>query len=109
MCDVVRYDIAKKTGTVIPNTFGSGRLQWQPAVTSAGTVYFIHENRGSQCGRSVMLVRSPVGGSNTVLVRFKKDYDVISTFADDSTGAPVVYFDRYRCGNPAGDIYKVID
>lgn len=56
-----------------------------------------------------MLVRSPVGGSNTVLVRFKKDYDVISTFADDSTGAPVVYFDRYRCGNPAGDIYKVID
>jgi hypothetical protein len=109
-CNVYRYDIAAKTTTLIANTFPGGVFQYSPSVTSTGTVYFIHSSNG--CGASVTLVRQPLGGSDTVLVTFNKGIDVLySTYVDDTTGTPTVYYDKSSCANGAthNDIYKVID
>ena len=112
-CNVVRYDIATKAKTTIPNTFARGRFQWDPSVTSTGTVYFIHDSR--VCGHRARLVRTPLHGPSTVVVHFKPGYDVLppfffgSTFADDSAGPPVIYYSRVNCSTANSDIYKVVD
>jgi hypothetical protein len=108
-CNVYRYDIAAKTTMLIPNTFPSGPDQYRPSVTTTGTVYFLHA--GSACGSSVTLVRQPLGGSDTVLVTFNKGIDVSSTYVDNTTGTPTIYYSKFSCTNSGnhGDIYKVID
>jgi len=108
-CSVLRYDIAAGTTTVIPNTFGSGKQQYAPSVASDGTVYFIHS--GSSCGASVTLVRQPLAGPKTVLVSFNNGVDVDTTYTDDSTGTPSVYYAKGACagGFIQRDIYKVVD
>jgi hypothetical protein len=108
-CNVYRYDIAAKTTTLIPNTFPSGPDQYSPSVTTTGTVYFLHA--GSACGSSVTLVRQPLGGSDTVLVTFNKGIDVNSTYVDDTSGTPTIYYSKTSCANGGnhGDVYKVVD
>jgi hypothetical protein len=107
---VYRYDIAAKTTTAIPNRFiTSGRFEYAPSVTKAGTVYFIHSGNG--CGTSATLVRQPLRGPDTVLVSFKKGVDVGSTFVDDTGGTPTVYYSQSTCtdGGRHGDVYKITD
>jgi hypothetical protein len=109
-CSVYRYDIAAKKTTLIPNRFiASGRFEYAPSVTATGTVYFIHSGNG--CGTSATLVRQPLGGSDTVLVTFKKGVDVGSTFVDDTGGTPSVYYSQSSCtgGGRHGDVYKITD
>jgi hypothetical protein len=108
-CNVYRYDIAAKTTTLIANTVPSGTQQYAPSVTSTGTVYFAHS--GSGCGAAVTLVRQPLGGSDTILVTFNKGIDVHSTYVDDTSGTPTIYYSKTSCatGGNHGDIYKVID
>jgi hypothetical protein len=109
-CSVYRYDIAAKRTTLIPNRFvANGRFEYSPSVTKAGTVYFIHSGNG--CGVSVTLVRQPLGGSDTVLVTFKKGVDVSSTYVNDTGGTPTVYYSQSSCANGGrhGDVYKITD
>jgi len=106
-CSVLRYDVAAGTTTVIPNTFASGKVQYAPSVAADGTVYYAHS--GSACGASVSLVRQPLAGPKAVLVSFNKGIDVDTTYTDDTTGTPIVYYAKGSCSTWALDIYKVVD
>jgi len=72
-------------------------------------VYFAHSGAG--CDNGVTLVRQPLGGSDTVLVTFNKGIDVNSSYVDDTSGTPTIYYSKTSCANGAnhGDVYKVID
>ena len=108
-CNVYLYDIAAKTTTRIANTFATGTQQYDPSVTTTGTVYFAHSGNG--CGNGVTLVKQPLGGSDTVLVTFKTGFDLTSTYTDDTSGTPTVYFSKTSCGGGGNhdDVYKVVD
>jgi hypothetical protein len=109
-CHLEEYDIATKTKMAIP-TQGTP-FDYAASVTSSGTVYFAHSGNG--CGTSVTLVKYPLGGPATVLVAFPKGIDVSSTYVDDTSGTPTLYYSKGSCkknaaGNHNGDIYKVVD
>ena len=109
-CHLEEYDIATQTKTAIP-TQGTP-FDYAASVTSTGTVYFAHS--GSGCGTSVTLVRYPLGGPATVLVAFPKGIDVSSSYVDDTSGTPTIYYAKGSCrtnaaGNHNDDVYKVVD
>jgi hypothetical protein len=106
VCSVYRYDIAGDVKTKVPNTL-TGKQQYFPSVTSAGTVYFAHS--GSGCGQNVRLVEW-VPGTTTVLVSFHAGRDLFSTTqtVPDQVAGTDVYYDRYACRANASDIYKVV-
>jgi hypothetical protein len=57
------------------------------------------------------LVKQPLGGSDTVLVTFKPGFDLTSTYTDDTSGTPNVYFSKTNCALSGfhDDVYKVVD
>ncbi|HXV33617.1 MAG TPA: hypothetical protein VD769_06375 [Gaiellaceae bacterium] len=106
LCDVFLHDIAAGTTTRIPNP--NRRQQYDPAVTSDGTVYFMRSGRG--CGTSVRLVRHPLGGTSRVLASLGAGRDSSHTYAlENDDGTTTVLFDRVRCTTRARDIFKVVD
>ena len=107
VCDVYRYDIAGDVKEKIPNTL-TGRDQYFPSVTTAGTVYFVHS--GDRCGQHVKLVEWTGGPSPTILASFGLGRDVFSTtqtVPDQNVGTDV-YFDKYTCRAGTADIFKII-
>jgi hypothetical protein len=108
-CDVYEYNIAARKTTKVSNTFASGKWQYAPSVSSTGTVYFIHSSTG--CGQNVTLNKRALGATRTTLVSFTHGVDIGygSTFVDDSSGTPVVYYPRYSCATREADVYKVVD
>jgi hypothetical protein len=105
-CNVFLYDIATGTTTRIPNP--DRRQQYDPSVTSDGTVYFLRSGRG--CGNSVRLVRRPLGGPSRVLASLGAGRDSGHTYAlENDDGAVTVLFDRVRCSTGAWDVLKVVD
>jgi hypothetical protein len=105
-CDVFRYDIAAETTTRIGNP--GRRQQYDPSVTSDGTVYFVQSGRG--CGKSVRLVRQPLEGPRRALASLGGGRDSFHTYAlENANGTTTVYFDRVRCSTGAWDVLKVID
>jgi hypothetical protein len=105
-CDVFLYDIAAGTTTRIPNP--NRRQQYDPSVTSDGTVYFVRSGRG--CGASVRLVRHPIGGPSKVLATLGSGRDSFHTYAlENDDGTTGLFFDRVRCSTGAFDVLKLID
>jgi hypothetical protein len=105
-CDVFLYNIAARTTTRIPNP--DRRQQYEPSVTSDGTVYFVRSGRG--CGTSVRLVRRPLGGPSRVLAALAPRSDSFHTYAlDNANGTSTLFFDRFRCSTGALDVLKLID
>jgi hypothetical protein len=105
-CDVFLYDIAAGTTTRIPNP--NRRQQYDPSVTSDGTVYFVRSGRG--CGASVRLVRHPIGGPSKVLATLGSGRDSFHTYAlENDDGTTSLFFDRVRCSTGAFDVLKLID
>lgn len=105
-CDVFLYDIAAGTTTRIPNP--NRRQQYDPSVTSDGTVYFVRSGRG--CGTSVRLVRHPLGGPSRALASLGAGRDSFHTYAlENDDGTTSLFFDRVRCRTGAFDVLKVID
>ena len=105
-CDAFLYDIAAGTTTRIPNP--DRRQQYDPSVTSDGTVYFLRSRRG--CGNSVRLVRRPLGGPSRVLAALGAGRDSSHTYAlENANGTTTVFFDRVRCSTNARDVFKLID
>lgn len=103
-CDVIRYNIADKSHSVIK---GGGPYDRAPSVAPDGTVYF--SRGGKRCGVSVTLVRDPLQGPQQVLVELQKGLDIRDTYAFlESNGTVEIYYERNVCGRPAAsDIYKV--
>jgi len=104
-CDVFLHDIALGTTTRIPNP--QGKQQYDPSVTSDGTVYFVRSGRG--CGASVRLVRVPPGGPETVLTSLGAGRDSFHTFALEHAQGASLYFESVRCSNSSRDIFRIID
>ena len=105
-CDVFLYDIAARTTTRIPNP--DRRQQYDPSVTSDGTVYFVRSGRG--CGTSVRLVRRPLGGPSRALAALALRSDSFHTYAlENENGTTTVFYDRVRCSTGAFDVLKLID
>jgi hypothetical protein len=107
-CGVYLHDITAGTTTKILNTLG-GSYQYSASVTTTGTVYLVHS--GAACGSSVKLVKVPLGGTETEIAPMPNGVDVSSTYVDDSSGTPIVYYSRSSCANNEthGDIYKVVN
>jgi hypothetical protein len=62
----------------------------------------------------VSLVKYPLGGPATVLVAFPKGIDVSSSYVDDTSGTPTIYYSKGSCtknsaGNYNNDVYKIVD
>jgi hypothetical protein len=104
-CGVVLYDIALGTKTSIPTP--QGKQQYDPSVTSDGTVYFARSGRG--CGASVRLVRVPIGGPETVLASVGAGRDSFHTFALEHSQGSSLYFESVRCSNRSADVLRIID
>ena len=106
-CNVYRYDITTGTTTKLVNTNPAARFSYLPSVSSNGTLFYIHGERG--CGNHTTLAERPVGGPETILVHFKPGMDVVSTSAsaDPSSGTDV-YYSRVDCRNNHSDVYKVV-
>ncbi|MGH3041034.1 MAG: hypothetical protein ACRDNG_04730 [Gaiellaceae bacterium] len=105
-CDVFLYDIAARTTARIPNP--GRRQQYDPSVTSDGTVYFVRSGRG--CGAAVRLVRHPLGGPGRVLASLGAGRDSFHTYAlENDDGTTTVLFERVRCSTRAYDVLKLID
>ena len=104
-CDVFLHDIAQGTTTKVPNP--QARQQYDPSVTSDGTVYFVQSGRG--CGTSVRLVRQPLGGSAEVLTSLGAGRDSFHTFALEHGEGTSVFFESVRCSNGASDVLRLVD
>jgi hypothetical protein len=107
---VEEYDIATRTKTSVPQQPGNSE-NYFPSVSSTGTVYFA--SSGSACGANVTLVKYPLGGPATVLIVFPRGIDLSSTYVDDTSGTPTVYYSKSACNKDGsrthGDVYKVVD
>jgi hypothetical protein len=103
-CKVRLYSISAGTTSVL--SVPSGRYQFGAAVTADGTLYYGEANLGA-CGRSVMLIKLPLGGSPTTLESFNRGIDFESTFAYANTGGTDLYFAKLRCAPNTLDIFRV--
>lgn len=107
VCNVFRYDITAATTTKIPNTL-RGKFQYFPSVSADGTAYFAHSGRA--CGANTRLVKQPTNGPAEVLVALRSGVELWSrtqAVADPTSGTDL-YYDKFRCGKPNIDIYKVV-
>jgi hypothetical protein len=108
-CHVQEYDIATQTKTAIP-TQGTP-FAYDASVSSTGTIYFAHSSAG--CGTNVTLNKYPLGGPTAQLVAFPKGIDLGSTYVDDTSGTPTIYYSKSTCNTNGtlthSDIYKVVD
>jgi hypothetical protein len=102
-CSVYLYTISTATLTHIPRP--TGLLDYDPAVSSTGTLYFARSGIG--CGKTVQLMQLPLGGTATSLNAFHPgtDLSAMQTF-NDGTNDQVIYT-RIACVPNGWDIYRV--
>jgi len=108
-CSLIRLDMTTHTRTGLPNRI-IGYPPPAPSVTGTGTVYYV--TRGVGCGSRATLIRQPVRGRAVVVHRFDPGVAVNSTYVDDTSGTPTVYYSRGVCVDgrvPNADIYKIVD
>ncbi|MGH2675058.1 MAG: TolB family protein, partial [Actinomycetota bacterium] len=75
-CQVYRYHIPTGSKALIPNP---GAYHRAPSVIADGTVYLARG--GKRCGAAESLVRSPIEGTETVLVQLPEALSVGDTYA----------------------------
>jgi hypothetical protein len=106
LCNVFVRDLAAGQTTKIANP--SGLHQYDPSVTSDGTVYFVRSRTG--CGNSATLVRQPLAGPRKTLAALPARHDSQHTFAlENGDGTTTVLFDRINCRSGGSDVLEVID
>jgi Tol biopolymer transport system component len=101
--NVFLYQISTAATTRIPEP--TGKLQYYPAVTPTGDVFYVRSGNG--CGNHVVL-REYSSGIDTPVAVLPSGYDVFKTFAvDEGGGETSLYFDRYQCSTGKSHIYKI--
>lgn len=103
-CSVYLYTISPATLTHIPHP--TGLLDYYPAVSSTGTLYFARSGSYS-CGKTVQLMQLPLGGTATSLNAFHPGTDLgpMQTFNDGTNDQ--VNYTRIACVSNGWDIYRV--
>jgi hypothetical protein len=102
-----RQDLRTGGVTMLPHP--EGVLQWDPAVTADGTVYFIQapDNRTSDGPWTYDLIRQPLDGPAEVVTTFDSPahgYPVTDTFVRERADGARVVLVAWQ-----GDIYQVLD
>jgi hypothetical protein len=112
-CRAFVYNIASRTIRRLPTA--NRRHEYGPVVDEVnGDVYFVES--GNRCGQNVAIWRLPVDDFSvprTKLVDLPDGVDTgwVTTLAPNPVvnGSQDVYFQRWRCGPDAGDIYVARD
>ena len=111
-CQVLRYDIATATTTVLP--VQAGKIPYAPAVNEFGTTYFMQSNLG--CGKSVQLMKQRATGVPELLASLPQGRDVDVAYAhllpskQREIRTTRIYYDQVTCGKrQKWDIYSVDD
>lgn len=105
--DIVLYDIAAGTTTMVPKPDPERPSVYGPSVDRDGTVYF--GRSGFACGKNAQLVSRQLNGTETILYTFPTNQDFrFSSAVDNPNNTTDVYFDRADCrGDDFGDIWKL--
>ncbi len=101
-CTVYRVNLDTGQRVMIPGP--NGRLDYAPAVTRAGVVYFARSGVG--CGADVSLLRYS-GGRVTEIWDLPYGEDIYSIYA--VAGTDTVLFDHVRCSTDAWDVLRFRD
>lgn len=102
-CSMYRYDIAGSVKELIPQVTPA---QWDPAISSDGTLYYLRGGRA--CGKNVTLVRRTLDGTESVLYEFPASIDAGGLYVDDGPTQDDLYFHDIACEHGfASDIYKI--
>ena len=104
--NVFLYQISTGTTTKLPKP--TGKTQYFPSVTAAGTAFYVRSGLHPVCGDHVVL-REYAAGVDTALAVLPRGYDVATkTFAvDEGAGVTSVYFDRVQCSTGKSHVYKI--
>ncbi|MFN2586579.1 MAG: hypothetical protein ABR613_00485 [Actinomycetota bacterium] len=102
VCTVYRLNLSTGKKTMVPGP--KGRLDYAPAVTREGVVYFGRSGVG--CGADVSFLRYS-GGRVTELWDLPYGEDVFSIYA--VPGTDTVIFDHVRCSADAWDVLRLRD
>jgi hypothetical protein len=99
---VYLYDIAaKRTTRIAPQ---SGRYDYDPAVSAAGSVFFVRSPNG--CGKSVGIYRQPLGGSPQLVQRLPSGFDSgFSLYTAVANGQTELLYTLASCRTRLGDVY----
>jgi len=103
--NVFLYQISTGMTTKLPRP--TGKEQYYPSVTPAGTVFYVRSGVGG-CGDHATL-REYSSGTDTLLAVMPRGYAVFNkTFAvAEGGGVTSVYFDRVQCSTGNSHIFKM--
>ena len=101
-CHVYMYTISTKS--LIRIEHATGVLDYNPAVSSTGTLYW--GRSGLRCGLA-QIMQLPLGGSETSLQMFNAgtDLDSLQTYNDGTHDQ--VFYTRLGCATNSEDIYRI--
>jgi hypothetical protein len=101
-CHVYLYTISTKI--LIRIEHATGVLDYNPAVSSTGTLYW--GRSGLQCGLA-QIMQLPLGGTETSLQTFNSetDLDFLQTYNDGTHDQ--LFYTRLGCATNSEDIYRV--
>ena len=103
--DVYRFHISARTNTKLPRVVYA---QYDPVITSDGTVYFVRSGKG--CGEIASLVRQPLVGPEAILYDLPVGIDVGYGYAQERADGSLHWlYGRETCRNDRWDIYEVVD
>jgi hypothetical protein len=107
-CNLFRYQISTEETTRIP----PDRQQYSGGIDTDATVYMTRTGGREfwECGRHSRILRSSLGGGETVLVTLRRRHDAYVTFAVDETdGSTTAYVIKVRCSDQSEGIYSITD
>jgi hypothetical protein len=98
------YQISTATTTKLPRP--TGKVQYYPSVTPAGTVFYLRSGVG-YCNHAVL--REYAAGVDTPVAVLPRGSDVATNpFAvDEGGGVTSVYYDGFKCSTGKTHIYKL--
>lgn len=103
-CNVLRYRISTRSVAKVPNPLA--RFQLDPAVDSAGNVFY--NRSGRRCGRGARIMELPRGGSPRSLLALKTTNDTGAMYVNEtgSAGAHLL-FNKYHCSTQNWDVFRI--
>jgi len=107
-CNLFRYQISTEEITKVP----PDRQQYSGGIDADATLYMTRTGGPEfwRCGRHSRIIRSPLGGPDTVLVKLRNGHDAYVTFAvDEMDGSTTAYVVKVRCSDMDEGIYSIAD
>jgi hypothetical protein len=103
-CNVFRYRISTRGLAKVPNPLL--RFQLDPAVDSAGNVFY--NRSGRRCGRGVHVMELLRGGTPRTLLALKTTNDTGAMYLNETgTAGEHLLFGKFHCSTQSWDIYRI--